>query len=62
MCDLVDYQGCSPKLAQYTKESLMLIGGVGLGLCCVQVSIYSRNSASPVPQLLIAFLKILLRW
>lgn len=31
------YRGCSPRLAQYTKESLMIIGGVGLGLCCVQI-------------------------
>ncbi|KAK3593918.1 hypothetical protein CHS0354_011521 [Potamilus streckersoni] len=43
MCALSDspnniyYLGCSIQLEYYTKHSLILIGGIGLGLCCVQV-------------------------
>lgn len=31
------YVGCITQLERTTKNSLILIGGVGLGLCCVQI-------------------------
>lgn len=33
----INYIGCSRRLEQVTKESLILIGGIGLGFCCIQV-------------------------
>ncbi|KAK3103488.1 hypothetical protein FSP39_019586 [Pinctada imbricata] len=33
----IHYMGCSQKLQAYTKDNLIIIGGVGLGLCCVQI-------------------------
>lgn len=33
----INPQGCSKSLVKYTKSSLVLIGGIGLGLCIVQL-------------------------
>ncbi|XP_067654878.1 CD151 antigen-like [Haliotis asinina] len=31
------WKGCSPRLEESVKKHLILIGGIGLGLCCVQI-------------------------
>ncbi|OWF54198.1 CD151 antigen-like [Mizuhopecten yessoensis] len=33
----IQYDSCSLRLEQYTKSNLVLIGGIGLGLCCIQI-------------------------
>ena len=32
-----EFQGCSRRLEQFVKESVILIGGIALGLCGIQV-------------------------
>ncbi|XP_041367874.1 CD151 antigen-like [Gigantopelta aegis] len=31
------HTGCSPQLERFIKRHLIVIGGIGLGLCCIQV-------------------------
>ncbi|XP_069133156.1 CD151 antigen-like [Argopecten irradians] len=33
----IQYDSCSRRLEEYTKSNLVFIGGIGLGLCCIQI-------------------------
>ena len=32
------FQGCLDKLTDYVKNNLMILGAIGVGLACIQVS------------------------